>query len=124
ITGVGRSATVRHSVSSQKASRSASDPPPRATMTTSTSGIAASSRSAAAIRGAAWRSWTGTKAHTRRPPQPRRRSPARTGQELLGLEQALGVELAAQALQRGEQVPFARDPELADGEAEGRRGDR
>ena len=78
-----RSATVRHSASSQNAYRSASDPPPRATITTSTSGVAASSRRAAAIRGAAWRSWTGTKAHTSRPLQPRRRRPASTSSRAL-----------------------------------------
>ena len=44
---------------------------------------AASSRSAAAIRGAAWRSCTGAKAQTSRPAQPRRCSPARTSSRAL-----------------------------------------
>ena len=79
-------ATVRHSVSSQKQSRSASEPPPRATIATSTSPScrrdpAARGRS----RGAAWRSWTGAKAHTRRPAQPRRRSAASTSSRALPL---------------------------------------
>ena len=46
ITGTRSSATVRQSVSSQNAKRSASEPPPRATMITSTSSIAARSCSA------------------------------------------------------------------------------
>src|SRR2546423_632684 len=78
ITGTRSSATVRHSASSQNANRSASEPPPRATMMTSTSGVAASSRSAAAIRGAAWRSWTGANAQISPPPQPPRPNPAET----------------------------------------------
>ena len=78
ITGTRNSATVRHSVSSQNANRSASEPPPRATITTSTSAHAARSCSARVIAGAACRSWTGANAHTTRPPQPRRRRPAIT----------------------------------------------
>ena len=128
---------MRHSVSSQKAYRSASEPPPRATITTSTSGVAASSRSAAAIRGAAWRSWTGTNAHTSRPDHPRRRQagedvvarlaalgaddadrPWQRGahEALLGLEDPLGVQPAAQPLERQQQVALAGDPQLVDGE--------
>ena len=133
ITGTRSSATVRHSASSQNANRSASDPPPRATITTSTSGIAASSRSAAAIRGAAWRSCTGRE----RPHEPPRPPPAvqsrqdvvaglaalagndpdRAGQEraleaLLIFEQPVGVEPAAQALELDKQVALAGDPQL------------
>ena len=44
---------MRHSVSSQKAKRSASEPPPRATMTISTSAQAERSCSARVIAGAA-----------------------------------------------------------------------
>ena len=83
ITGTRSSATVRHSVSSQNANRSASEPPPRATTITSTSAQAARSCSARRIAGAAWRSWTGANAHTSRPAQPRRRSPASTSSRAL-----------------------------------------
>ena len=83
ITGTRSSATVRHSVSSQNANRSASDPPPRATTITSTSSHAARSCSARVIAGAAWRSCTGANAHTIRPAQPRRRSPASTSSRAL-----------------------------------------
>jgi hypothetical protein len=51
MTGTRRSATVRHSVSSQKASRSASEPPPRATIATSTVGERAEVAQRAADRG-------------------------------------------------------------------------
>ena len=85
MTGTRSSATVRHSVSSQKAKRSAIDPPPRATTTTSTSSTAARSCRARVMAGAAWRSWTGAKAHTTRPAQPRRRSPASTSSRALPL---------------------------------------
>ena len=82
------------------------------------------------IRGAAWRSWTGANAHTIRPAQPRRRRPASTSsralppspvttpivrgsagprEQLLRLEQALGVERLAQAVELGEQVALAGD---------------
>ena len=83
ITGTRSSATVRHSVSSQNANRSASEPPPRATITTSTSSSAARSCSARVTAGAAWRSCTGANAHTSRPAQPRRRSPASTSSRAL-----------------------------------------
>ena len=117
ITGTRSSATVRQSVSSQNAQRSARLPPPRATMITSTSGRAARSLTAPAIFGAAWRSWTGGWAKTARPAPERggeardqirlgrRAAPgddpdrARQGglaQPLLCLEQALGGELLAQ----------------------------
>ena len=52
ITGTPSSATVRHSVSSQKQKRSASEPPPRATTMTSTSPVAARSCSARGDRAA------------------------------------------------------------------------
>ena len=55
-TGTRMSATVRQSVSSQNAQRSARLPPPRATRITSTSGRAASAWIAAVIAGAARRS--------------------------------------------------------------------
>jgi hypothetical protein len=83
MTGTRRSATVRHSVSSQNANRSASEPPPRATTMTSTSSQAARSDSARMIAGAAWRSCTGANAHTTRPAQPRRRRPASTSSRAL-----------------------------------------
>ena len=59
ITGTGVSATVRHSVSSQNAHRSAMLPPPRVTTIVSTWAYAARSRMAAAMAGAARRSCTG-----------------------------------------------------------------
>ena len=83
MTGTRSSATVRHSVSSQNANRSASEPPPRATTITSTSSQAARSCSARVIAGAAWRSCTGANAHTSRPAQPRRRRPASTSSRAL-----------------------------------------
>ena len=83
MTGTRSSATVRHSVSSQNANRSASEPPPRATTITSTSSQAARSCSARVIAGAAWRSCTGAKAHTSVPAQPRRRRPASTSSRAL-----------------------------------------
>ena len=143
MTGTRSSATVRHSVSSQNANRSASEPPPRATTITSTSSQAARSCSARVIAGAAWRSWTGANAHTSRPAQPRRRRPASTSsralppspvttpmharqrrarQALLRLEQPLGGERAAQPLELGEQVALAGDAQLGDREGERRRG--
>ena len=130
MTGTRSSATVRHSVSSQNANRSASEPPPRATTITSTSSHAARSCSARVIAGAAWRSCTGANAHTSRPAQPRRRSPASTssralppspvttpmvrgsdgrGSALLRLEQPLGGERPAQPLELREQVALAGD---------------
>ena len=66
---------MRHSVSSQKANRSASEPPPRATtidLDLADGGEVL--QRARDGRGAAWRSCTGAKAHTSRPAQPRRRS--------------------------------------------------
>ena len=77
ITGTGVSATVRHSVSSQKAQRSAMLPPPRMTTMASTSANAARSRTAPAIAGAARRSCTGAYAQTIVPRHARRSSPAR-----------------------------------------------
>src|SRR5262249_32101144 len=53
ITGTASSATVRHRLSSEKASRSVGEPPPRATTITSTSPLPARSRSASRMRGAA-----------------------------------------------------------------------
>ena len=76
ITGTRSIATVRQRVSSQKAQRSARLPPPRVTRIVSTSGRAARSWIAAAIAGAARRSWTGAKAQTIVPAQPRRARPA------------------------------------------------
>ena len=131
ITGTRSSATVRHSVSSQNANRSASEPPPRATTITSTSAHAARSCSARVIAGAAWRSWTGANAHTTRPPQPRRRSPASTSSRALpdspvttpmqrgsagpraarfcGSNRPSACRRAAQLLELGEQVALAGD---------------
>ena len=83
MTGTRSIATVRHSVSSQNANRSASEPPPRATTITSTGSQAARSCRARVIAGAAWRSWTGANAQTTRPAQPRRRSPASTSSRAL-----------------------------------------
>ena len=139
----GACATVRHSASSQNANRSASEPPPRATITTSTSAIAASSRSAAAIRGRGVAVLHGRE----RPHQPARpAAPAQAGEHvvarlsalagddpdrarqqrarepLLRLEQAVGGQPAAQALELDEQVALAGDAQLGDGEAERRRG--
>jgi hypothetical protein len=59
MTGTRSMATVRHSDSSQKANRSASEPPPRATTMTSTSASEARSVSARATAPAARRSCTG-----------------------------------------------------------------
>ena len=142
ITGTRSSATVRHKVSSQKANRSASEPPPRATTITSISGQEARSVSARRIAGAAWRSCTGAKAQTIRPAQPRRRSPARTSsrafpdspvttpmqrgstgreQRLLRLEQPFGVQPAAQLLELRQQVALAGHPQPRHREREPRR---
>ena len=76
ITGTRSIATVRQSVSSQKAQRSARLPPPRVTTIASTCGCAARPWIAVAIAGAAWRSCTGAKAQTTVPRQPRRSNPA------------------------------------------------
>ena len=143
ITGTRSSATVRQRVSSQKAQRSARLPPPRVTTIASTSGRAASPCSAAAIAGAAWRSWTGAKAQTTVPPQPRRAQPGeqvapggagfgrddadrlrqqRPRQLLLQLEQALGAQLLAQRLQPRQQVALAGQPHVGGAEAEAGRG--
>ena len=143
ITGTRSSATVRHSVSSQNANRSASEPPPRATTITSTSGHAARSCSARRTAGAAWRSCTGANAHTIRPAQPRRRRPGqdvvarlaglagddadaarqpRPRQRLLRREQALGVQPPPQLLELGQQVALAGHAQPRDRERERRRG--
>ena len=95
------------------------------------------------IAGAAWRSCTGANAHTTRPAQPRRRRPASTSsralpvsrahdpdrprqraprQALLRLEQALGVERAAQPVELGQQVALAGQPQSGHRERERRRG--
>ena len=100
-------------------------------------------RAPAAMRGAACRSCTGAKAHTSRPAQPRRRRPASTSSRALprspvttpiergragirrffcGSNRPSACELLAQPRQLGEQVAFARDPQVADREGEGRRG--
>ena len=139
-TGTRSSATVRHSVSSQNANRSASEPPPRATTIASTSAQAARSWSARVIAGAAWRSWTGANAHTTRPRQPRRSSAgqqvvarlavlaahhadrAREGRPvelLLVREQPFAVKRPAQLLELRQQVALAGDPEPRHGEREG-----
>ena len=77
---------MRHSVSSQKHSRSASEPPPRATIATSTS---ADRREVAerAARSPARRGGPGParSAHTSRPAQPRRASAASTSSRALPL---------------------------------------
>ena len=142
MTGTRSSATVRHSVSSQNANRSASDPPPRATTITSTSSHAARSCSARVMAGAAWRSCTGANAHTIRPAQPRRRSPASTssralppspettpmtrgsdgrGSRFCGSNRPSAASVLAQPLDLGEQVALAGHPELRDREGERRR---
>ena len=143
ITGTRSIATVRQRVSSQKAQRSARLPPPRVTRIVSISGRAARSWTAAAIAGAARLSWTGAKAQTTVPPQPRRSSPASRsrraappsavttpivfgragrGELLLQLEQALGPQLLAQRLELGEQVALAGEPHVGGAEGEARRG--
>ena len=127
----------------RRPSRSASEPPPRATTTTSTSSHGGESCSARVIAGAAWRSWTGAKAQTTRPAQPRRRSAgehvvarlaalagddadaARQGrprQPLLGLEEASAASVRAQDLDLGEQITLAGQPQAACGERERGRG--
>ena len=143
-TGTRSIATVRQSVSSQKAQRSARLPPPRVTTIASTSGRAASPWIAAAIAGAAWRSCTGAKAQTTVPAPaapPQRRRAGRAGrrrvsavttpivfgssgraQLLLQLEQALGPQLLAQRLQPGQQVALAGQPHVGGAEAEAGRG--
>ena len=143
MTGTRSSATVRHSVSSQKAKRSAIDPPPRATTTTSTScdggqvlqGARDGRRGMAVLHG-------GEGPH--HPPRPAAaaqagehvvaRLAALAGhhadaarqhgarQALLGLEQPFGSERAAQDLDLGEQVALAREAQAADGERERGRG--
>ena len=141
ITGTRSSATVRHSVSSQNANRSASDPPPRATTITSTSSHAARSCSLRVIAGAACRSCTGAKPHTTRPAhrgaaarRARRRAPSRLAgdhadalrqprprQLLLRREQPFGVEALAQLVELREQIALARDPQPRHRERERRR---
>ena len=143
MTGTRSIATVRHSVSSQNANRSASEPPPRATTITSTCSQAARSCSARVIAGAAWRSCTGANAHTTRPRPAAAAQPGehvvarlaalagddadrarqrRARQPLLRLEQALGVQRAAQPLELGQQVALAGQPQAGDREGELRRG--
>ena len=99
--------------------------------------------SARTIAGAAWRSCTGAKAHTSRPAQPRRASAASTssralppspvitpivrgssgrGRRFWRLEQALGVELPAQALDPRQQVSVAGEAQVAHREGEARGG--
>ena len=139
MTGTRRSATVRHSVSSQNANRSASEPPPRATITTSTASQAARSWSARVTAGAARRSWTGRE----RPHDPARpAAAAQPGEDvrarlaalarhdadaarergarepLLRLEQALGMERAPQPVELREQVALARRRRSVDRERE------
>ena len=143
ITGTPSSATVRQRVSSQKHSRSASEPPPRATIATSTSPTAARSCSAAGDR------WSGvavldrgeTPHNPARPAAPAqsrehvvarlaaltRHDPDRVWQQRprqapLALQQALGGERLAQALDPRQQVPLARDAQVAHLEGEARRG--
>ena len=132
ITGTRSSATVRHSVSSQNANRSASEPPPRATITTSTvraggevlqragdggRGVAVLHRrerphdppgpAAAAQPGehvvARLAALAGHDADAARERRPR--------QPLLRREQPLGVERAPQPVELREQVALARQPQ-------------
>ena len=145
ITGSRSSATVRQRFSSQNAHRSVRLPPPRQTTATSTSSTAARSASARAISGAARRFWTGALAQTRVPRQPRRSSPAsrsaqaaraagaddadrprqqRPREFLLGLQQAVGVEPPPRAVELGEQVALAGEPEVGGAQVEARRGGR
>ena len=142
ITGTRSIATVRHSVSSQNANRSASEPPPRATTITSTSSTAARSCSACVIRGAAWRSWTGANAQTSAAAQPRRRSPASTSSRALppspvttpivrgstgrcscfcGSNRPSAASALPQPIQLREQVALAGDAHARDLEGERRR---
>ena len=134
ITGTRSSATVRQSVSSLNAKRSASEPPPRATMITSTSSIAARSCSAAGDggRGAAV-------LHRRERPDeapapaaavqagedvvarlaalagddPDRARERGQRQRLLREEEALGLQAPAQVGELGEQVALAGDAQAA-----------
>ena len=123
-TGSRRRSTAGRPASRRRARRSPPRPPPRP----------ARSASARTIAGAAWRSCTGAK----RPHQPPRPAAARERGEhvvaglaalagdhadrarqqrprelLLALEQALGVELLAQALDAREQVALAGDAQVA-----------
>ena len=142
MTGTRSSATVRHSVSSQKAKRSASEPPPRATTTTSTSsdGGQVLQRAGDGRRGVAVLH-RGEGPH--HPPGPAAAVQAgehvvarlaalaghhadaarqrRARQALLGLEQPLGRQRPAQDLDLGEQVALAGEAQAADGERERRR---
>ena len=119
---------ARASPSSLKHHRSSSEPPPRATITTSTSGTAATIRSAATIDRAAPSPCTGvgdSSSGTGRPPVgdaddvPKHRPALRgdhsdaPGQErqrplALGREQPLGRQLALQLLERQRQQPGPR----------------
>ncbi len=142
-TGTRSIATVRQSVSSQKAQRSARLPPPRVTTIASTCGCAARSWIAAVIAGAAWRSCTGAKAQTTVPAQPRRSqagqqvAPGRAGlggddadrlrqhrppQLPLQLEEPLGLELLAQRLEPSQQVPLAGQAHVRGAKGEAGRG--
>ena len=91
------SATVRHSVSSENAIRSITEPPPRATTIVSTSPTAARSRSAVAIRGAARRSCTGANAHTSRPGPS---APAEAGEDVVARLSGLSGHHADRTRQR------------------------
>ena len=133
---------MRHSVSSQKQNRSASEPPPRATTMTSTAPVAARSCSGggdprrgvaildrrerpheAALPAAAPQAGEDVVAglaalagdDADRARQRRARQP------LLRREQALGVERLAQPVELGEQVALAGDAQRRDREGERRR---
>ena len=142
-TGTRSIATVRQSVSSQKAQRSARLPPPRVTTIASTCGCAARSWIAAVIAGAAWRSCTGAKAQTT---VPRPAAPLEPGQQVatggaalrrddadrlrqqrppqlpLQLEEPLRLELLAQRLQPGQQIPLAGQAHVGGAKGEAGRG--
>ena len=142
MTGTRSRATVRHSVSSQKAKRSAIEPPPRATTTTSTSADRGEvlQRAADGRRGMAVLDRREGPDHAPRPAAAaqagehvvarlaalaghdadaaRQRRPR---QALLRLEEPLGGQRPAQDLDLGEQVALAGEAQAADGERERRR---
>ena len=129
------SATVRQSVSSQKQSRSASEPPPRATITTSTA-----RQGGEVAEGADDRRRRMAILHRRKAPDeaPRPAASGKRGEQvvarlaalgrdhadrarqgrqrqtLLQLEQPLGVERLAQAVDPREQVALAGDAQVGD----------
>ena len=142
MTGTGRSATVRQSVSSLKARRSVGSRPPRDHDRLDRSGRRevlqrsrdGGSRAAVLDRGVGPDQPAGPAAaakcrehvvarlarlagdHADRPGQ------ADAREALLWLEQPLGIELLAQAVDLGEEVALSGHPKVSDVEAEGRRG--